>query len=239
MEVHAHTHTERKKWTHYLWEFLMLLLAVFCGFLAEYQLEHTIEHTKEKEYMRSMIEDLAQDTIEINRVLAVLINNNKNNDSLLNLLELPGTKNYEQVKKLYLLHFSSIGAEMTSFSQRTISQLKNSGGMRLIRKKAVADSITLYDNNEQYFAAIIKSYDEGSTAAFNAGSVIFDNRYIRHNFYSEKVLLLTYDEKVLRKYANYIFVFQMIGGYYKNFLIYQKTFSIELMSLIKKEYHLK
>ena len=30
MEVHAHTHTARKKWSHYLWEFLMLLLAVFC-----------------------------------------------------------------------------------------------------------------------------------------------------------------------------------------------------------------
>jgi hypothetical protein len=28
MEVHAHTHTERKKWTHYFWEFLMLFLAV-------------------------------------------------------------------------------------------------------------------------------------------------------------------------------------------------------------------
>ena len=30
MEVHAHTHTPRKKWTHYFWEFLMLFLAVFC-----------------------------------------------------------------------------------------------------------------------------------------------------------------------------------------------------------------
>ena len=46
MEVHHHahlasgeTHTSRKKWTHYLWEFLMLFLAVFCGFLAENQRE--------------------------------------------------------------------------------------------------------------------------------------------------------------------------------------------------------
>ena len=31
MEVHAHTHTARKKWTHYFWEFIMLFLAVFCG----------------------------------------------------------------------------------------------------------------------------------------------------------------------------------------------------------------
>jgi hypothetical protein len=29
MEVHAHTHTARKKWAHYFWEFLMLFLAVF------------------------------------------------------------------------------------------------------------------------------------------------------------------------------------------------------------------
>jgi hypothetical protein len=42
MEEHAHlhlasveTHIERKKFFHYLWEFLMLFLAVFCGFLAE------------------------------------------------------------------------------------------------------------------------------------------------------------------------------------------------------------
>ena len=35
MEVHAHAHTERKKWNHYLWEFLMLFLAVTLGFWAE------------------------------------------------------------------------------------------------------------------------------------------------------------------------------------------------------------
>ncbi|MBC7873641.1 MAG: hypothetical protein H7Y01_06585 [Ferruginibacter sp.] len=28
MEVHAHTHTARKKWTHYFWEFIMLFLVV-------------------------------------------------------------------------------------------------------------------------------------------------------------------------------------------------------------------
>jgi heme/copper-type cytochrome/quinol oxidase subunit 3 len=62
MEVHSHSHTPRKKWTHYFWEFLMLFLAVFCGFLAEYQLEHVIEHQREKQYMQSMIEDLKSDT---------------------------------------------------------------------------------------------------------------------------------------------------------------------------------
>ena len=32
MEIHAHTHTARKKWTHYFWEFLILFPAVTLGF---------------------------------------------------------------------------------------------------------------------------------------------------------------------------------------------------------------
>ena len=43
MEVHAHTHTERKRLRHYLFEFFMLFLAVFCGFLAENFREHIVE----------------------------------------------------------------------------------------------------------------------------------------------------------------------------------------------------
>ena len=74
MEVHAHTHTpdpglrRGKKWTHYFWEFLMLFLAVFCGFLAENQREHYIEHLREKQYLRSLLENLSTDTATIKRV---------------------------------------------------------------------------------------------------------------------------------------------------------------------------
>ncbi|MGB3155835.1 MAG: hypothetical protein WBB06_14610, partial [Chitinophagaceae bacterium] len=69
MEVHAHSHTERKKWTHYFWEFLMLFLAVFCGFLAEYQLEHKIEKDREKQFMQTMVEDLKSDTTQLSRLI--------------------------------------------------------------------------------------------------------------------------------------------------------------------------
>ena len=47
MEVHAHSHTAGKKWTHYFWDFLMLFLAVFCGFLAENIREHSVEKHRE------------------------------------------------------------------------------------------------------------------------------------------------------------------------------------------------
>ena len=47
----------------------MLFLAVFCGFLAEYQLEHKIEKDREKQFIRSFVEDLKTDTATINRNL--------------------------------------------------------------------------------------------------------------------------------------------------------------------------
>src|ERR1043165_5819131 len=65
MDVHAHSHTERKKFSHYLWEFLMLFLAVFCGFLAENQREHMVEQGREKKYMVTLLEDLEIDTADM------------------------------------------------------------------------------------------------------------------------------------------------------------------------------
>ena len=47
----------------------MLFLAVFCGFLAEYQLDHTIEGETEKEYIESMIADLREDSAKISSSL--------------------------------------------------------------------------------------------------------------------------------------------------------------------------
>src|SRR5215831_17502525 len=61
MEVHHHTHTERKKFTHYIWEFLMLFLAVFCGFLAENLREGLINKEKAHHYMENMVADLKAD----------------------------------------------------------------------------------------------------------------------------------------------------------------------------------
>src|SRR6187402_2087010 len=69
MEVHHHAHHEGKKnWKSYIWEFLMLFLAVFCGFLAEYQLEHVIEQNREKQFIKLMIADLESDSLEINSI---------------------------------------------------------------------------------------------------------------------------------------------------------------------------
>src|SRR5678815_3010349 len=69
MEVHAHTHTPRKKWTHYLWEFFMLFLAVTAGFFVENQREHIVENKRGMQYIRSFVEDLRIDTAKFSGVI--------------------------------------------------------------------------------------------------------------------------------------------------------------------------
>jgi hypothetical protein len=147
MEVHHHAHDpaaphHKKNWKSYFWEFLMLFLAVFCGFLAEYQLEHVIENSREKQFIRSYIEDLKTDTASINRNLVYQISRKEQLDSMMKFLETQTIKGNEG--EFYYLGRVLIRTRRFQPSDRTITQLKNSGALRLIRNEQAADSIISY-----------------------------------------------------------------------------------------------
>ena len=147
MEVHHHTHPShgKKTWKNYFWEFLMLFLAVFCGFLAEYQLEHVVEHNREKQYIESMIVDLKTDSIDLGRIIRLNKQQESGFDSLLlNIYHKPYTDSSLRTLYYFKEKYTIIARKMR-FSRGTISQLKNSGGFRLIKNRAVADSIIKYD----------------------------------------------------------------------------------------------
>lgn len=145
MEVHHHTHTPLKKWKHYLWEFLMLFLAVFCGFLAENQREHFIEHSREKQFIHSLIADMKTDIAR----LAQLVENRNDRESKLDslLFFLNSEEAEQQSKHIYFLATTIPRTTSIQFTPNdgTMQQLKNSGGLRLIRNGIVADSIINYD----------------------------------------------------------------------------------------------
>lgn len=128
MEVHHHANTPRKKWNHYLWEFLMLFLAVFCGFIAENAREHMVEHKKAKAYARSLLKDLQNDTADIinaerfeNRTVAMI-------DSLISLTNDQSTVNkWGQV--YYYVRFA-LWQYSIDWNKATLNQLISSGNLR-------------------------------------------------------------------------------------------------------------
>jgi len=148
MEVHTHTHPAsggtRKKWTHYLWEFLMLFLAVFCGFLAENIREHQIEHRREKQFMQSLVSDLTEDTAQIRESIATATKAKQYQDSILYYLYLHPPTDYFPNFYRDTLSWNSLPRLGLTFNEVTALQLKNAGNLRLIRKQEVVRKISLY-----------------------------------------------------------------------------------------------
>ena len=120
----------------------MLFLAVFCGFLAENQREHMVEHRREKEYIQSFIEDLQTDTSNLSMELRRGVVARTGLENLISFLNSESTK--DSVAHLYELNTNTGSVVKVDFEDRTSSQLKNGGNMRLIRNKTVADSIRGY-----------------------------------------------------------------------------------------------
>src|SRR5215204_283712 len=132
MEVHQHTHTPRKKWTHYFWEFLMLFLAVTLGFFVENQREHYIENKREKQYMFSLIKDLEQDLTNIDVGIKVNRATILKSDSLIKLLS-AGNFSTQTARIYFLGRYGSLRGFVYP-TDGTLQQLKNAGGFRMIQK---------------------------------------------------------------------------------------------------------
>jgi hypothetical protein len=146
MEVHHHSHPvtagHKKKWTHYFWEFLMLFLAVFCGFLAENIREHNVEQVRAKEFARSLVQDLNNDTTAIGEYRQTSRRYMSFCDTLLKL-------NKERLEGPVSAKFSFYTRFMywtqgVSWNRTTFEQIKNSGSLRYF-KHGLLEKLMKYD----------------------------------------------------------------------------------------------
>jgi hypothetical protein len=253
MEVHAHTHPStssgtRKKWTHYFWEFLMLFLAVFCGFLAENQREHMIEHRREKQYVRSLYNDLKKDTAFYRRINLYLVRSYMRLDSLIDLINTG--KYINEPEAFYRLSLATRFMVYFEYNNSTFEQLKNSGNLRLLRKNGISDSITEYNNLiERRVENQESRYMLSTSNINNAFWEILDTRYykmqqlIEGNPIPERPMIQNplinkVDEQKLLKLKNLLFERMLIIGPYKNFvelLLWKRAEN--LLLLIKEKYH--
>ncbi|MBK7561504.1 MAG: hypothetical protein IPI68_08265 [Chitinophagaceae bacterium] len=243
MEVHAHTHTARKKWTHYFWEFIMLFLAVFCGFLAENIREHAVERHREKQFIQAYLEDLKTDTANIKRNILFRKQKGEQMDSLMLLLASQKIKGHES--DLYYLGRMLIRTNRFQTADGTITQLKSSGSLRLIRNVQSADSMMSY----QKLVEIIMLNQDDDRLERRAADPLLS--HIFNPFIFDKMVaidgihrpdnnppLRSYDPNL---YQDLAYDIGQIKG--SNFLIenrlkllYKKA--IDLIALLKKEYHL-
>ena len=244
MEVHAHSHTPRKKWTHYFWEFLMLFLAVFCGFLAENQREHMIEHQREKEFMRSLVQDLNTDAndIEVNLGLAAVVTEKL--DSFIYYLNEKDPD--ENAYTLYRIGSVAGRIVQVSFNDRTSSQLKNAGNMRLIRNAKLSDSIQVYWTMVKVDESIAQRMLDIQSKASDISGQMISNKYFQRidssNPFSVTIRsdarLVNSDPKLVVQLSNYASHRLTVLYIYLMNIRETKAMGLRLINEIKKEYHL-
>ena len=260
MEVHKHPHhvIHKKKWAEYVLEFLMLFLAVFLGFVAENIRETSVERHREKEYMRLMVEDLKKDTANIN----TMVNGNRilimGLDSLLDLLSGPQQdKSIQRRTFIYSLKYTYWYMPI-QFSELTLTQLKSSGGFRLIKDKKITSTILQYDQgldackyNYDLLLQYYHTFETTNKDLFNmtlarkAFKVIEQDPhtvFIPYNEFEKLVPEGNYldknDPALFLKYHDDILYYETTLTNLTNIVANQKLSSDSLMQLIKTNYHL-
>ncbi|HEV8272798.1 MAG TPA: hypothetical protein VGQ04_15910 [Chitinophagaceae bacterium] len=249
MEVHSHTHTERKKWTHYLWEFLMLFLAISLGFYAE-NLREGIKHKEEvKTHMRSLLSDLESDVLFFDSVIERNSYSTKMADSLINLLH----SNISNTPAIYFTArsvTSNIGYYYSN--SKSFDQMKNSGLLRFINPKNLLDSIGTYYVSFQWLAnqtdLVRLKLDEvhkGNAVLFdsyvfyqmmNIGLTSYNGRHLIINMPEGHPALLSTNFKDINAVSLNYHYYSTTIRFYNRTALMQKLRAERLIELIKKEY---
>jgi hypothetical protein len=261
MEVHNHTHSARKKWTHYLWEFLMLFLAVFCGFLAENQREHIVEHRRVRESMQAVVENLKYDTVRCRVNAESNIVDGLGLDSLREELKkaIAGEVDGNKLYYLILQYTNDFGQAI--FNTSAISELKNSGSLRLVKNKKIVEAMADYyertltaarqlmpsaDQMNSLKKTINESFSllqlNGYINSFNSISVkTSGNEYSYPEILRTKpsLKLLNDSPKQLEKLYNEITQFSIQLKYYNFWLFRNRSAAEKLIRSIEAEYHFK
>lgn len=223
----------------------MLFLAVFCGFLAENFREHYVEKRHEKQFMISLIKDLELDTSQLNRIQRFRQDRLTDIDSLTVFFSASDPKKVPLNK--YTLIRLLLGSINFFQNSGTLDQLKNSGGLRLIQNRSIVDSIEAYDQQIKRIA--VRDHFESELGSENIQLVgkLFKNNvalkiradtmlFGKHMAAHEDIPI---NGEYLDEYLNHLMAFQDLIKANLDVQIIIKNRAINLIALIKKEYHLK
>ena len=152
MEVHTHGHVhETKKWKEYLFQFLMLFLAVTAGFFAENQREHYVENHRAHRLAESLIQDLEADTAEVTMAGERMRMVARMADSLIQQLNKPRQQQNDSLLQVGIYRLA--GYNFYDPQMGTYQQIKSSGSLRYF-KTDISQKLTRYENSTDYIGRL-------------------------------------------------------------------------------------
>lgn len=157
----------------------MLFLAVFCGFLAEYQLEHKIERDRVKEYAAQMVEGLKKDTAQLNNIVNFSKDKSSRLDSIYFFLRFP-----ENSRDMWdgLYRHIHILDQRRRYNPTTaiFDQVNNSGALRYFKNQELVSRLLDYKN----WIDLLMLQDEGEKELVLNRIEPFINKHFMRNHLS-------------------------------------------------------
>jgi hypothetical protein len=220
----------------------MLFLAVFCGCLAEYQLEQTIERHREKEYIEAFTNDLKLDTAQIQMRSRNISNTAKGIDSMLALAKDLTTIEQKRLFCYYYIKYVPTSILLVS-NDGTMQQLKNAGGLRLIKNRKAVDSIMTYDSYNRGIEGQAVRYRDNVVKALDASDHIFDwNTFDKVEaqslLTSDAIFLANPTKEELQYFINRVIKQKGVSLIYRRFLEEQYRRAARILPFLQKEYDL-
>jgi hypothetical protein len=178
MEVHHHSNPsshKNKNWKHYFWEFFMLFLAVFCGFLAENQREHILEKRRAKDYAQTLVSDLRSDL----RILEII--KNQMHHSITTIDSLAAYVNSHELNQMRNIDLFLLGSldryRPYKWNRATIQQLISSGSLRYYADPTLINAISTYMAYTYHLDEDFKGDEERSNSAGIKRDEVIDMSY--------------------------------------------------------------
>jgi hypothetical protein len=238
----------QKNIKEYFLEFIMLFLAISLGFFAENYREQMNEKENEREYMESFLHDLTVDTSNLHKSLPFLNDRVASMDSVFRFFK--ANPDADKVPVAVLKHIKRASwAILARRNTTTISQLKNAGGLRLIKNRKVADSIAKYDIRWMRIESSYERYMTNQHAIYTLEEQMlnaFDglDAYISNDGYDNqdnipKSGFVKIDRKYLSQYLNILAREQTTTRQDARSVNITINMTDNLIDLIRKEYKIE
>jgi hypothetical protein len=249
MEVHHHPIPpkagEKKRFKEYLLEFFMLFLAVFLGFLAENIRERQLENHREREFVKSLTEDLNDDVHNLDSMIAFEQTGLKQLDTLINLLDDPALAK-QNGDEIYYVARQGPREYPFPVDSRTLDQLKGSGGFLLIRNAEASKRIITYYNQYSQIKLLENNYSLEFDDYKRVAAKIFEPVILRRQENDAGYIirsnnsptLVSYDPNQLKELGFHVMEMSGSRRTKLRMLEEQKVKAVQLKLYLQKEYNL-
>lgn len=248
MEVHHHPHVGEKRIKEYLLEGLMIFIAVSMGFIAENIREKITNHEKEVILIESIIQNLKTDTATLNTCIQKNLLKNAYQDTLLTY----STKNLTESKNLHDFYYYFIkGTYLSLFlpSDAAMTQIKTDGGLSLISKKGVIDSVLNYDKQNKTIERHNTVYTDESEYLWKMSYKLMEVRILKDtnyvNFFHGRTMTKKMPPKIienkddLRIFFGSLTRVLLLTEVNRNYMIQHKKDAENLINYLTKKYELE